>query len=68
MLDHQHELDGKLESTRSELTKAQLRPGDFRIRDRRSVQARDGHPEAGPAIDVMSAWLDELVESGVVVD
>jgi hypothetical protein len=25
MLDHQHELDGKLESTRSELTKAQLR-------------------------------------------
>lgn len=49
-------------------SRGQLRPGDFRIRDRRSVQARDGHPEAGPAIDVMSAWLDELVESGVVVD
>ena len=45
-----------------------LRPGDFRIRDRRNIQSKDGHPGTGPAIEVMSTWLDELLENGVVVD
>lgn len=48
--------------------RGQLRPGDFRVRDRRNIQAKDGHPETGPAIEVMSSWLDELLEYGTVVD
>jgi hypothetical protein len=48
--------------------RGQLTPGDFRIRDRRSIRAQDGHPHISHAISTMSDWLDSLIENGAVVD